>query len=403
MLTRTLLWFAASSVAALLQGQTQDVPTIRSTTRLVQISVVVHDRDGKPLDNLAPADFSIFDGGRPQKIAVFARQSADPESVPTRALPPNVFTNDPQSNTEAFTGGVPIRAGMTSTESWSRPLEQAIAEANDAGVVIYAADAAGVTDLSAEAETSGGALEREFTRAIRPGSWDRVPATGGGGGINLNRETMHLVSEQTGGKALFGANDLGRYLHRALEHSRISYWIGFYTDQPEDGKFHELKVRVNRPGTEVRHRHGYFAPSRPSESTDAAHEIGDALLAPVDATALAMYAHAKPRRDGEFDVLLQIDPRRLRIRQENGRWVGAVEVLTAQRDVSGKALSSETNTLSLKLTKDNLARVAEKGVLHQFKVRTVPKAANLRIVVRDTATGAVGSLTVPFSAIMSGS
>src|SRR5271167_148253 len=45
----------------------QDVPTtIRSTTRMVQLSVVVTDKKGQPVTGLKKEDFKIFDESAPQ-------------------------------------------------------------------------------------------------------------------------------------------------------------------------------------------------------------------------------------------------------------------------------------------------------------------------------------------------
>lgn len=59
------------------------------------MNVVVRDKGGKPVEGLQPEDFTLFDQGQPQKIAVFSLESS---SAMTRggALPPrpsNVFTN----------------------------------------------------------------------------------------------------------------------------------------------------------------------------------------------------------------------------------------------------------------------------------------------------------------------
>ena len=76
----------------------QSRSVLRATTRLVQVNVVVRDKSGKPVEGLQREDFTVFDEGQPQKIAVFSLESS---SARTRAeggaIPPNrpsnVFTN----------------------------------------------------------------------------------------------------------------------------------------------------------------------------------------------------------------------------------------------------------------------------------------------------------------------
>jgi VWFA-related protein len=98
-------------------------PVIRTTTRLVQVSVVVTDKKGLPVIGLKKDDFTILDDGQAQKIAVFSSEAPVTASQPPRALPPNIFTNrhdklgePPGSNTVIFLDALN-----------TRPLDQAYA------------------------------------------------------------------------------------------------------------------------------------------------------------------------------------------------------------------------------------------------------------------------------------
>ena len=79
-------------------------PTVlRSTTRLVQINVIVHNKKGKPVEGLKKEDFSIQDQGQAQQVATFSAIAAAPrEPSSTSTLPSNVFTNRADQ-----TGGTP--------------------------------------------------------------------------------------------------------------------------------------------------------------------------------------------------------------------------------------------------------------------------------------------------------
>ena len=87
------------------QQSLPDAPTpetlIRSTVRLVQVSVVAEDKKGNPVTDLKAEDFTLLDEGKPQKIAFFsaptptpaASDTEQPSPKPARLLPPNAFTN----------------------------------------------------------------------------------------------------------------------------------------------------------------------------------------------------------------------------------------------------------------------------------------------------------------------
>jgi VWFA-related protein len=91
------------------QGRQQQArPTFRSAARLVELSVVVTDRDGQPVTGLTAGDFAIFDEGKPQTVKFFSIEGG---GAPTPAAPaPAVLPQHPRefSNSLADTGGVTI-------------------------------------------------------------------------------------------------------------------------------------------------------------------------------------------------------------------------------------------------------------------------------------------------------
>ena len=66
---------------------------VRTTTRLVQISVIATDKMGEPVADLTPADFLVLDNERPQKIQIFQKETNQPPANPRRPLPPDTYTN----------------------------------------------------------------------------------------------------------------------------------------------------------------------------------------------------------------------------------------------------------------------------------------------------------------------
>jgi VWFA-related protein len=72
----------------------QEGPVIRSTVRLVEVSVVALTKDRKPVSDLKAEDFSITEQGRAKRIAFFSVDHKRAESqIP---LAPNVFSNRPE-------------------------------------------------------------------------------------------------------------------------------------------------------------------------------------------------------------------------------------------------------------------------------------------------------------------
>ncbi|HZD31813.1 MAG TPA: VWA domain-containing protein [Candidatus Angelobacter sp.] len=80
-------------------------PVFRTTTRLVQVDVVVTDKQGKPMPGLAASDFTILQDGKPQRVSVFEPHAGDLQADKTDVarsaprLPPNTYTNQPGAAT----------------------------------------------------------------------------------------------------------------------------------------------------------------------------------------------------------------------------------------------------------------------------------------------------------------
>jgi VWFA-related protein len=81
---------AAAMVA---DAQTIQNGTIRVNTRLVEISVVVRDKNG-PVADLGKDDFTVLDNGKPQRIDLFVVTDArSQKQVSVGAMPPGVASN----------------------------------------------------------------------------------------------------------------------------------------------------------------------------------------------------------------------------------------------------------------------------------------------------------------------
>ncbi|HUK54799.1 MAG TPA: VWA domain-containing protein [Candidatus Binatia bacterium] len=72
------------------------VPEIHVTTRLVQIGVIVRDKNGRPVPGLTAGDFAVHDRGQAQEVKFFSAESAGPPGPAAAALPPGTYSDLPQ-------------------------------------------------------------------------------------------------------------------------------------------------------------------------------------------------------------------------------------------------------------------------------------------------------------------
>jgi VWFA-related protein len=78
--------------------------------------------------------------------------------------------------------------------------------------------------------------------------------------LSASLDTLRVLADNSDGRAIVNRNDLDTGMKQIMRDSSAYYLIGYNSSQtPSDGKFHEIKVRVKRPGVQVRARKGYWA------------------------------------------------------------------------------------------------------------------------------------------------
>lgn len=93
-----ILELLANPVPMVAQNAPADVPsiTIRTTTRLVTVDVVVTDKKGQPITGLKPEDFTVEENGKKQKISIFVPPGVDNGPKPAPA-PEGILSNRPEN------------------------------------------------------------------------------------------------------------------------------------------------------------------------------------------------------------------------------------------------------------------------------------------------------------------
>jgi hypothetical protein len=73
---------------------------------------------------------------------------------------------------------------------------------------------------------------------------------------------MDLVAKETGGKAYYNANDFTRVIEDVIRTSSSYYTIAYATTNTKwNGELRRIKVTVDQPDLELRHKEGYIASS----------------------------------------------------------------------------------------------------------------------------------------------
>ena len=195
------------------------------------------------------------------------------------------ITNPNDPNAPIMGGSDPLRAGgyTQSSQEFFKEVEMVtdlkyvFDAANRSNTSIYALDPRGMTPFEYDIN-DGVSLERDRSH------------------LRQTQDSLRIVADETGGRAIVARNDFLGGLRQMLQDSSSYYLIGYNsTRSPTDGKFHEIKVRVKRPGIDVRARKGYWALTE--ESAARAEKAADGLPAgPPPEVNEALSALAAPSR-----------------------------------------------------------------------------------------------------------
>lgn len=136
----------------------------------------------------------------------------------------------------------------------------------------------------------------------RPGSFEGDRAT-----MNVRLDSLRLLADNTDGLAIVNNNNLDAGAARIVQDLSSYYLLGYYSaNEALDGKWRTIKVRVKRPGVQVRARRGYralrpedMAVATASARAEAAGGAGEAAAASESAMVAAALSPVGGVRDGQ--------------------------------------------------------------------------------------------------------
>jgi VWFA-related protein len=200
----------------------------------------------------------------------------DPISVGPdgRLTTKNMKASSPYSRTDCDADR--LQLAMMDDEQYFRDLTD---EANRGNASFYTVDPRGLA---------------VFDSAIGPA---RPPSiTADASNLRSRMDSLRGLAGATDGIAVLNNNDLDVGMKRISDDLTSYYLLGYYsTNGKMDGRFHNIKVRVKRPGVDVRARKGYRAATAAevSAAKAAANAPAPEGLAPVQA-AMATLARIRP-------------------------------------------------------------------------------------------------------------
>lgn len=211
--------------------------------------------------------------------------------------------------------------------------------------------------------------------------------------------TLQMIAERTGGRFFPGnTNDLASTLRDAANDRSTSYELGYYAGDNLQPGLQPFEIRCRRPGITLRYREGYYIDKNPPVvQADSRAVAQDVLEGAVDAVAIPLTASAT-RTMGNMPsiiVRLNIDAGALTLPQEGNLWRGKVSVFARfAGDEDDQLGDVPVDAPPLTFTQDQHEKLLHDGLTRRFTMKVPPGATSLRVLVRDEASGNMGTVTI---------
>ena len=276
--------------------------------------------------------------------------------------------------------------------------ERTMKALTDGQISVYPVDVRGITTRG-EGEATAGPL---FSRGQGPSvhqmnnrSWL----------IANSHQSLNEFADMTGGKAFYNSNDLAGSFKRAADDSSSYYLVGYYLDTKNNhAGWRQLKVGVDKKDAEVRARKGFFITKATIDADSTRdYDLHTALTSPIEATGVPVTLKWTGI-SGEGDkkkaaFLIQIPPNGVTIEGGEQARLSFDVAVTAYR-INGKTdqpVLTLWQKVETAVSPQQLAMVRAKGVSVSKDLALAPGEYAVRLVVRDSATGKIGSVTAPLT------
>jgi VWFA-related protein len=308
-----------------------------------------------------------------------------------------------------FSTGFPIAVtginpeDMATARTYGDKLRATTNLLNDAHVAIYAIDASGlvggsISDPSQSGRDASGriALTVEANRKLANEDFARMSTN----------DTLERAADDTGGR-FFHGNDIANSIAVSLQDSGSYYLLAYYpTNKKWDGKFRQVRVKVNKPGLNIRSRQGYFAmESLQGQKNSKQNDFKAAISSNVlPSTQVTFMARALPPSNADLVIEFVVDSstvsfQTVAVAEGNASPVARqncslnFEVQAYTRE--GKLARAAVQEANADLEPQTYERVLKQGVPMKVPINLAPGNYVLHLGVRDNHTGLFGTAEIP--------
>ena len=220
-----------------------------------------------------------------------------------------------------------------------------------------------------------------------------------------SQDTLYALAGDTGGKALFDTNDLGKGIVQAQQAISDYYILEYYTTNPAlNGRFRRIKVTVNVADAKLDYRQGYYAGKEFSKFTiaDKERQLEDALSLedPVTDLTVAMEINYFQLNRAEYfvPIVVKIPGRELALAKRGGAEHTLIDFIYEIKDIyGGVTVSNNRDHVSIKLSDATATELAHRPIEYDSGFTLLPGKYTIKFLARDDETGRIGTFQTTFT------
>lgn len=218
--------------------------------------------------------------------------------------------------------------------------------------------------------------------------------------LSASQDTLVSLAADTGGRAFTDTNNFGEAFARVRRDMSAYYLLGYAsTNETKDGRFRRIQVRVTNPNYRVEARAGYYAERDFAHTSKADREtlLQEQLMAAVSVTDLPVIASASYFRlaADKYYVPVAVSVPGSAVPVTEGLKEITLDVLAVITDERGMPVGRLRQTM--KLPAGTEKTLAGKQILYQSGMTLPPGRFAIKAVVRENATGLMGSFEAPIN------
>jgi VWFA-related protein len=314
----------------------------------------------------------------------YAALNTDRELYAIESIAKSLERVDGRKSMLYFSGGL-TRQGVENQAS----IRAATNQAAKANMAIYSIDTRGLEALPPVGNASTGSLRG--TSAYSGAAMQNQ--------LNSNfasQETLGTLAKDTGGKFFGDSNDFAPAFQQVQHDTEAYYILGFKsTDPTRDGRFRHLTIKVNRKDVKLEYRPGYYAPADFKHATSEDREVAltEEMRSDLPATDVPVYLQALYFKldNGQFyvPVSLLVPGSAIPFLKNGDKDKANLDVVGQVKNVQGIVVGNVRDTVKLALNEDE--HVKQKNIQYSTGFELAPGKYELKFVVRENQTGAMGS------------